>query len=84
MEYRVHFLAVQTASLLRAPSKDLFGYNHLESQRQEKNVKSNQIKTVFDSVYERGVNLDRYNRIGHYFLWPEDCENDDEEINEQR
>ena len=42
----------------------------------------NQIKTVFDPEYERYINLEGYDRIGQYYLRPEDfnADNDDNNI----
>ena len=48
-------------------------------------VGSNQIKTVFVHEYKRYINLEGYDRIGQYNLWPEDFElidNDDDDDND--
>jgi hypothetical protein len=46
-------------------------------------VGSNQTKTVFDPEYERFINLEGYDCIGHYCLWVEDFELDiDEEYSD--
>eukprot|EP00804_Cyclotella_cryptica_P031085 CCRYP_015969-RA/>CCRYP_015969-RA protein AED:0.07 eAED:0.07 QI:0/-1/0/1/-1/1/1/0/231 len=42
-------------------------------------VGRNQIKTVFNLEYERYVNLAGYDRIGQYYLWPEDFNSDSDD-----
>ena len=42
-------------------------------------VGRNQIKTVFDPEYERYVNLEGYDRIGQYYLRPEDFNSDSDD-----
>jgi hypothetical protein len=44
-------------------------------------VGRNQIKTVFDPEYERYVNLEGYDRIGQYYLRPEDFNSDSDDNN---
>ena len=44
-------------------------------------VGCNQIKTVFDPEYKRYVNLEGYDRIGQYYLWPEDFNSDSDDNN---
>ena len=40
-------------------------------------VGRNQISTVFDPEYEQVINLEGYDRIQKYYLWPGDYEKDD-------
>ena len=44
-------------------------------------VGCNQINTVFDPEYERYINLEGYDRIGQYYLRPEDFNTDNDDNN---
>ncbi len=44
-------------------------------------VGRNQINTVFDPEYERYINLEGYDRIGQYYLRPEDFNTDNDDNN---
>ena len=44
-------------------------------------VGRNQVKTVFDPEYERYINLEGYDRIGQYYLQPEDLNSDSDDNN---